>query len=216
MQSTVSISDEQRPPYVRFERRAVEDRAKVIKKGIYGTKDVDFALITPHGSKDVVEQIVDEWFEKLREAVKQERWPSLWLAHYEKQYEFWKSGQELPLDGTPIRNWSVPSPAQVKACVQANVRTVEDLAAANEATLRMIGIGGRGLKERAVAFLAQAGGAASSEQLVSLRQENAGLKEAIARMQQQIDLLASQASIGAPPAPAPAAAGIDIADVLEG
>ena len=49
------ISREERPAYVRFERRPMEDKAASIREGRYVAKDVDFALVTPPYSNDCVE-----------------------------------------------------------------------------------------------------------------------------------------------------------------
>ena len=48
-----------RPPFVMFETRALPDRAATEKAGIMQYKNVNFALITPAGSRDVVEKIAD-------------------------------------------------------------------------------------------------------------------------------------------------------------
>ena len=67
---------EDRPPYVQFELRAVEDRSALIETGHYGSKDVAFALITPAGSKDRVERNAEEWLEHIRTQVEEERFPA--------------------------------------------------------------------------------------------------------------------------------------------
>ena len=62
---------EARPPYVTFEAVAVEDRAASIEAGYYKTRDVDFAFITPQGSKDRIERNVKDWFEQLEQQCQQ-------------------------------------------------------------------------------------------------------------------------------------------------
>ena len=47
-----------RPPFVNFEVRAEEDRTASIEQGHYVAVDVDYALITPAGSRDCVERKV--------------------------------------------------------------------------------------------------------------------------------------------------------------
>jgi predicted RecB family nuclease len=44
-------------------------------------------------------------------------------------------------------------PAQIKTLLDINVRTVEELAAANEETLNRVGMGGRALKQKAIIWL---------------------------------------------------------------
>ena len=43
-----------RPPHVVYERRAEEDRTASIEQGRYVSRDVDYAIVTPAGSKDRV------------------------------------------------------------------------------------------------------------------------------------------------------------------
>lgn len=146
----------ERPPFVTFEVRAEEDRQASIESGQYKAKDVDYALITPAGSKDRVERVVSEWFTYLAEQVAQGRFPPEWLEGYKKGYQLWKEGQELPVSGSPIKTWNLLSPAQCKMLLDLHVRTVEDLAAANEELLGRIGMGGRALQASARDWLASA------------------------------------------------------------
>lgn len=174
---------EDRPPYVQYETRAEEDREASISSGMYRTKDVNYAIVTPMGSKDRFEQRADEWFEKLQQQVRESRFPQHWLQAYRAQYDAWKAGQELPVDGTAIRNWPVVSPSQAKLLTDLKVRTVEDLAVANEETIARIGMGGRGLKEMAKQFLAQASGPGKvAQELAALKAENEGLKNRNAQL----------------------------------
>jgi hypothetical protein len=145
---------EERPPYVQFERRAVENRAATLSTGVYAKVDVDFALITPAGTRDQIERQVSEWFPQLRQSVAEERFRQDWLDLYIGAYEAWKKNQEIPLDGTPIKTWNALSPAQQANLLSVNIRTVEDLAAATEEALQFLGMGARDLKLRAQAYLA--------------------------------------------------------------
>lgn len=149
---------ESRPPYVMYETRAVEDRAATIEAGYYKTKDVDFAIITPQGSKDRVERNVSDWFEQLTQQVQEQRFKQEWLSAFRGSYSAWKEGREIPANGTSVMNWPVLSPSQVKQLLDAKIRTVEDLSVANEESLSRLGMGGRNLKEKAVSWLASASG----------------------------------------------------------
>lgn len=188
---------EARPPYVSFEVKAVEDREASIKAGLYKTKDVDYAIITPQGSKDRTEREVSDWFTQLGEQVQQQRFPQEWLTHFRAAYEAWKKGCELPLNGTPILTWPVLSPSQVKNCIDAQVRTVEDLAAANEETLGRIGMGGRSLKDKAVSWLSAASGNGKvTEELAALKAAKADSDARAASLEKQLkDLQATVAAL---------------------
>lgn len=124
--------------YIRFEERAVEDRAASIEQGHYVAKDEDYIIIVPPGDgKTVLEQKVNKRH-KIR---------------YNKEYKAWKEGREIPIEGTSIKDWSQTSPAIVENLLRANVRTVEQLAQCNESTLERIGMGSRNLQNKARAWL---------------------------------------------------------------
>lgn len=161
---------ESRPAYVRFERRAVQDKAASDAAGRYIAKDVDYALITPLYTKDVIIHKVSDWMPKLAADVENERIPKQWADAYRKGYEAWKAGEEMPLNGTPIKSWGVLSPAQQETLIRMSVLTVEDLAAINDDGIRRIGMGGVDLKNKAIAFIK------SGNDTGKLVMENASLK----------------------------------------
>ena len=121
-------SNEHRPPYVDFERRAVEDRSASIAQGVYVSKDVDYITIVPHGSegKTKIEQVYDEWLAKTRTQtgprggsdgvyMQNSRFDPEWLQKIENMYEAWRKGEYMEVEGVPINAGPVASPAQVKA-----------------------------------------------------------------------------------------------------
>jgi hypothetical protein len=193
-----------RPPYVQFEVRAEEDREASVAAGHFVAKDVVYALITPAGSKDVVERVAEDWLAQLAEQVKAGRSDPLWLRHYTETYKMWKEGQEVPTAGTPLKNWPGVSPAQFKALQHANLRTVEDVAAMNEEAITRVGMGGRALKDRAAAFLEAASGPGKvGEEVAALRVKNAELAANLADVQKTLAQL--QAAQGGIKRPEPAA-----------
>lgn len=176
-----------RPPFVQFEIRAAEDRAASIAEGRYIAKDVIYAIITPAGSKDRIERVADEWFRHLAEQVAQDRFDRTWYAHYKQAFADWKEGREPPVSGTDIRQWPVVSPAQLKLLMDLKVRSVEDLAAANEETIMRLGMGGRALKDKAVNWLASAKSIGqASEALSALQVANQALTERNAALEAKI------------------------------
>ena len=199
---TPSIA-EARPPYVTFEVRAVEDRAATIATGHYVAKDVHFVCITPQGSRDRIERIASEWFEHLESQVREGRLPDSWLSHFRAAYKAFCDGCEAPVSGTAVTNWTSASPAQIKQLISAGVRTVEDLAAANEESLRRIGMGGRALKQRAVDWLTAAAGTGKLvEEMTVLRAANFDLTEQNAALASRVDELARQVAAMSRPAKA--------------
>lgn len=174
---------EARPPYVRFERKAVEDRAATLESGQFKTKDVDFAMITPRGSKDRLEQVVSEWFDKLTNEVQSERYPLAWFQHHQQAYAAWAKGEAMPEVGTPIKTWPALSPSQVRTCLDLHLTTVEDLASANEEIVMRLGLGGRSLVQRAAQWLDTAKNVGKvAEQTAALKAEKEDLQAQVARL----------------------------------
>lgn len=171
-----------RPAYVRFERRPMEDKPATLASGT-GTviyKNVDFAKITPPYSKDVIEVKVAQWLLNMKLDVHNERMPKEWMERYEAAYKAWLNGQELPLNGTPIRGWGVISPAQQETLIRMTILTVEDLGGVNDEGIRRIGMGGTELKNKAQAWLSQ------HKDKGPLTLENAALKTEVANLTAQL------------------------------
>lgn len=208
---SLSVSREARPPYVQFERREVEDRTLSEAQGKYVARNVDFVLITPQGSKDVVEREVAVWFPYLVEQIRQGRIDPRWLEGWKHGYDLWLKGQEIPLNGTPVRTWVAATPAQQKLLISLNVLTVEDLSMANDETLARIGMGANELKRRAQDYLKEANGpgkvvaevAAMRVELSNLKVRNDTLeamnRELLARLNSIAPHLGSDASAVIPP-----------------
>lgn len=181
---------EERPAYVRFERRPIEDKEASLREGRYVAKDVDFALITPPYSKDCVEQKVTRWLEDLERGVRDGRIPQQWATLWKEGYQKWQNGQEMPLHGTPILGWGVISPAQQKMLIAINCLTVEDLAQINDEGMKRVGMGGLELRNKAKNWLASVkdhGGL--TIQMSALEQENAQLKASVDGLKAQVEAL---------------------------
>jgi hypothetical protein len=183
-------AQKEHPPYITFELRAVEDRGASIEAGCYVAKDVAYVLITPAGSKDKIERVAEEWFANLKTQVADGRFPQEWFSAFQNAYTAWKEDRELPLDGTPILNWPVASPAQVKRLLDLHLRTVEQLSVANEECLQRLGMGGRALKQKAVEWIEQAGNLGKTvESVTALREQLKMTEERNDNLQQQIQAL---------------------------
>lgn len=177
----MQFQTQERPPYVIFELRAVEDREASLKAGHPVYKDIPFALVTPMGSKDQIEAVAEDWLAMLKEEVRSGRFPQQWLEGFQSAFKAWQEGEEVPANGTAIRNWPPATPAEVKMLQDLKILTVEDLANANESLLSTIGIGGRQLRERARAWLTVAAAGAPAEELAALKKQ---LEEKDARLEE--------------------------------
>lgn len=182
----------ERPAYVTFEVRSIEDRNASIQAGHYVGRDVVYALITPMGSKDRIERVAEEWFAKLKKDVQDGRLPREWYQLYSGAYEDYIKGRETPVNGVALADWPAMTPTLRNTLTSIGVRTVEDLAAANEEVIKRMGMGGRAWKQRAIDYLTTAGDRGkTAEELSSLR----AAKEVL--QQQNEDLVGKVASLSA-------------------
>jgi len=177
-------------PYVRFERMAVEDPQASLAAGLYVARDVDYAKITPPYSKDIFTTKVTSWKEQMKVDAANGRIPSEWVAKYHAAYEAWLTGQELPLEGTPIRGWGVCSPAQQETLIKMHVLTVEQLADMTHEGLVRVGMGANDLKNKANAWLKQLkkAGPATIE-IAALKKENDALNYSVSSLEKRIEEL---------------------------
>ena len=190
-----------RPAYVRFERLAEEDIPASRAAGKFVAKDVDYVLITPPYSKDIFKQKVKDWLPQLDRDQSGGRIPQQWVDLYKDAYKRWQNGQEMPLNGSPIKGWGVISPAQQETLLRMNILTVEDLAGVNDEGVRRIGMGAVELKNKAQAWLAQLGDKGPlTMKMAALEQENGQLRGEVATLSRQVHELmtAHRANVQAP------------------
>lgn len=168
----------ERPPYVVFETRPVENRTKTLeaKNGLPVYDDVAFAIITPPGSKDQIERIASDWFEEKAAQVRAGRWPGEWHQAFKGAYEAWLKDEEPPVNGLSIKQWPGLTKSQYESLRAIRVMTVEDVAAMNEEAIGRLGMGGRALKQRAQEFLTAAKDiGVSAERIAALQAQVTGL-----------------------------------------
>ena len=195
---------EDKPSYVKFERRAVEDKKASEEAGHYVAKDVDYVGITPSGGSDIWWSKVSAWWPLLDQQLRDNRVKREWVDGYKKAYEMWKNGQELPLVGTPIRGWGVISPALQETLIRMSVMTVEDLVALNDEGVKRIGMGGHELKVKARAWVAQLNDKGPlTQQMAAISTENGILKSSIESLQKQVENLMAAVKNQHQDAPAP-------------
>ena len=177
-------------PFVRFERKPIEDKAESERQGRYVAKDVDFALVTAPYSKDIFKQKAKDWFATIKQDMQNGRFPQEWYEKFEKQYEAFKNGQEMPVEGTAIRGWGVISPAQQEELIRMNILTVELLSNINDEGVKRIGMGAVDLKTKAKAWLAQLNDKGPlTLKVAATEKENAILKSSVETLQKQVESL---------------------------
>ena len=179
-----------KPAYVEFSTMAKELKKRSEEEGRYVAIDVDIVSVRQVGATDSVIFEVDRWLKQNQAEVKGGRLPHEHADYYKRAYERWKSGQELPLEGTPIKGWAVISPAQQETIIRAGVRTVEDLAQMNAEAMQRIGMGAVMLKNKATAWVAQAKDKGPlTMQMSNLQAENELLKLTMQKLTEQMQAL---------------------------
>lgn len=182
------LQEERHGFYVEFELRPEEDREESIAQGMPVFKDVEFAMITMPGGGLVVDKPINEALLYEWKNGDNRRKPPSPFAY--RAYEAWKEGREAPVNGTDLKNWPGVTPAQLKTCQNATVRTIEDLAEANADTIRKLGMGGVAMMEKAKAYLASANQNKTSEEVSALLVKLEALSDTVKRKDEQIsDLL---------------------------
>ena len=178
------------PPYVKFVVRAVEDRTALLENGKYGFRNVTIAQITRPGQRDTHEAEPEQWLAQLQKRSADGMIPDTWYPHFKRQYAAWKEGLDMPVNGTPIRGWPVLLPAQQENLLQYGFRTVEDLAAADEAAVQRVGLGGVRTRDLARTWLEAAADTGTAvAKLDALQVENTGLKDQLASQAERLRAL---------------------------
>lgn len=179
----------ERPPFIQFHDMSVEDRNATIAAGHLVMKSQHMVTVRQIGSKDGPEFIAEEWIRQQEEMAQRGRLPAEWASSYRKQYEAWKAGMDGPVNGFPIREWSAVNRAMAEGMIAVGIVSVEDLAAANEEALGRIGMGARGLQQKARAWLETRNGGVNPEELAALRAEVENKDERIKSLEARLAAL---------------------------
>lgn len=186
-------------PYVQFDRVTVEDPLKTKEDGVMRFKDVDLAIVTvPGDTKANTKHKAETFFANMKQEALNGRIHADWLRIWKAQYDNFKEGKEIPLEGTPILGWKLISGAQQEDLVRMNVRTVEALANLSDDGLRHVGMGAQQLKRRAQAWIEQnASHETAAIKISTLAQENESLKSEMEVMRKQLKDLEAAVKKGA-------------------
>lgn len=157
--------------FPRFYLFSKEDQAATLREGRPMFRDVEQVEIVIAGDKSTV------LHQKVNDQHKQ-RWAA--------QYAAFKANQVQSVEGTPIEQWPLMTPAKVAELKSLKIFTVESLANLADAKIEVLGMGGRDLQSQAKAYLAKAKDTALEQKLAK---ENEGLRRDIEMLKQQIAAL---------------------------
>lgn len=175
-----------RLPFVRFETQVSESKDE---QGHIVCKNVYYAHITPAGGKDEVVKVADEWLRDLMEKSRT-RGPfdqaaseyTQWYERFSKMFEQYKAGEEMTIDGTPVRSCPAFTKAEIAQAEAVKLMSVEDLATCNEEAVSRMGMGGRNLKLKAAKFL-------EDKQSGNVALENEALRVKVADLEKKVEAM---------------------------
>lgn len=187
---SMSIFDK-RPPYVRFEEREMGlDPVATAAAQRPIPRVVILALITPHGSKDCVEKIAQEWIDSIHQKSLSGDYDPQWVDHFKRQFAEWQKGHELPRDGTPVKTWAMATREQITRLIGNGITTVEDLAAFPDSNLAVVGMDGRYLRDLARGWITEAKDkGANAKEIADANVKIDGLEQTVKRQADQLNRL---------------------------
>lgn len=118
-----------------------------------------------------------------------------YAMRYPDQYKKFKAGEAQAMSGTPLEELTFLTQSKRMELKALNIYTAEALSLLDGQNLKLLGIGGRELKNQAVAYLANAAGSADVTKLAA---DNVLMKDTIRDLQEQMAALRNPAT---PPAP---------------
>lgn len=145
-----------------FEQFVVEKTVpvKVIKQKVDEDGVVHEVEETKYETKEVLEEratydrvIVHPWIDQLRDRYRNGRISERYFNFCVNAFEKWKESGDVPVEGYPVIEWRMATPAQQEMLIAIGINSVEKVAEMNEDTLTAFGMGGRDLKKKAAEFL---------------------------------------------------------------
>lgn len=175
------MADEKPHLHVEFFTEAQENKSKSAKEGRPIFDDVEFVRIRFAGDQKNVLVAPAHMTGTIRDEIT--NLPLTYAQRFPRHYEAFRAGQAYLGSGTPVKEAPFLTEAQRRELAALNIHTLEALADMDGAGLARLGMGGRALKDKAIAFIAKASGSADVTKLAG---ENAAMKEQIEAMQKQM------------------------------
>jgi hypothetical protein len=191
---------EYKPETVRKEIVGNDGKTKEVYEPTGQLRGVDMVAYSPIGS--LQKTMITEAVSRLSCVVPMEgraaQNPAVQMAHIRwnairPQYEAWKKGTELKVDGTPLAAWPGVTPEQAQLFRMKGVRSVEDVAALTDTHKQSMGIPGlHDIVENAKRFLTSQDKGAVARALEQKDAEIESLKEQMAELAKMTQELMSK------------------------
>lgn len=158
--------------------------------------EMEIVEIRMAGNKETVAAYPAHEVWKIVDAPDGSREPKTYAMRWPDLYQKFKANEAQVQSGTPLSEAPFLTQAKRMELKALNIHTVEALAAVDGQPLDMLGMGGREMKQQAEVYLQKASGTAIETRLAA---ENVDLRQQIADMQAQFDLLNKKVSKDAQP-----------------
>lgn len=182
---------------VTFANHAVLNEGKSLKASRPIFDDVEICVIAFAG--DTKRVCVFPALEAEPNATREKGFQVSYAEVYSEQYRRFKSQEQQAVSGTPLTEAPFLTEAKRRELRALNVHSIEALAAVDGPNLKMLGMGGRELKNQAVAYLENAAGSAD---VVSMAAQIEKMRETIEALQADLALRnASRSDVAAGTSP---------------
>jgi len=155
---------------------AVHMTALSEKEGRPIFEDREFIRIIPIGDNKT--EVVKEATDEIRQ-------------RFAEEYGVFKRGAGQTFSGTPLNQWPVMTPAQIKQFNHFNVYTVDQLSDLDDIAINRVGPGTRDWVEKAKAFLVHAKNSADAQKFAAenerLKDDMAQLRATVAQLSKHIE-----------------------------
>lgn len=176
-------------PVMRYDEKLGRDVPDLDETGVQKRKAVDMVDIAPIGRS--ISQITPHSVSSLSKLPPKESAdgnPAVKMAwdrweRVEPAYKAWKTGQEMPVSGTPLSAWHGLTQEQAEALRSMGLRSVEELAELSDGVVSKIPFpGARDIIAAAQMFLKAADRNKIVQQVASVEAENKTLKDQLEEM----------------------------------
>lgn len=127
------------------------------------------------------------WIKTLKDRLNNGRITQNFYDHCINSFERWKTSGDVPINGYPVIEWRMISPAQQERLVAVGLNSVEKVSEMTEDAMEAYGMGARDLKRKAAEFLlAGTDQAKSAAKIIALETANDAVRAELSRVQEKM------------------------------
>ena len=195
----VRTPGDQRTEFVDFARQTaydvVEAEIRVEKEHQTYKKDLETGEIKPVTEvitipeirRIATKKIIYPRMSKLQDRLKNDQISPEYVDHYVRAWERFLKNEDEPITGTPLVDWRGAPESVKRRAIEIGVRSIEEAADMDDATVNNIGMGGRDLQNRARIYLDQDNSALKSgQEMKSLKESNLEMAQQLTAMQSKL------------------------------